>query len=241
MTEYLSIARRFCGPPDSGNGGYTCGLVAAHVPGPAEVTLRRPPPLETPLAVVRQDNGIVSVLDGETLIAEGAPAPGDLAIDIPAPPSVEQARAAGAASRFRRRPHEHPFPTCFVCGPNREPGDGLGILVAPVPGREVSADVWQPDAALAGADGQLGSEFTWAALDCASGIGAMGDSVPEGPPFVLGRLSVRQLGPTVPGEPHIVIGWRVGGEGRKLLAGSALFTSRKELVAHARATWIRLA
>jgi hypothetical protein len=241
MTEHVSISPRFCGPPDSGNGGYTCGLVAARMPCPAEVTLRQPPPLETPLAVVRQDNGDVSLFDGERLVAEGAHAPSDPAIDIPAPPALEQASGAGATSRFRRHPHEHPFPTCFVCGPNREPGDGLGILVAPVPGRDLSADVWQPDAALAGSDGQLGPEFTWAALDCASGIGAMGDSPSEGPPFVLGRLSVRQLGPTVPREPHIVIGWRIGGEGRKLVAGSALFTSRQGLVAHARATWIRLA
>jgi hypothetical protein len=239
MTEHISIGACFCGPPESGNGGYTCGLVAAHVDGQAEVTLRRPPPLDTPLAIVRH-NGDVSVFDGEALVAEGTSAP-DLELEVPTPPSVEQARAAGAASRYRLHPDEHPFPTCFVCGPVRAPGDGLGILVAPVPGRDVSADVWEPDAALAGPNGKLGPEFTWAALDCASGIGAMGDSAPDGPPFVLGRLSVRQLIATVTREQHIVIGWRVGGEGRKLLAGSALFSARGELVALAQATWIQLA
>jgi hypothetical protein len=241
MTEHISIGSRFCGPPDSGNGGYTCGLVAAHVHGQAEVTLRQPPPLDTPLSVVRQDNGNVAVFDGEALVAEGTSGPSDLGLDVPAPPSVAQARAAGATSRFRHHPREHPFPTCFACGPDREPGDGLRILVGPVPGRDVSADVWEPDAALVGSDGNLGPEFIWAALDCSGGIGAMGHSAPAGPPFVLGRLSVRQLSLAVPFEPHVVIGWRVAGEGRKLVAGSALFSAGGELVALARATWIQLA
>src|SRR5439155_15178742 len=67
----IVIDRRFCGPPDSGNGGYTCGLVAARVDGPAEVTLRLPPPLETPLTVAPGDGGSVRVLDGDALVAEG--------------------------------------------------------------------------------------------------------------------------------------------------------------------------
>jgi hypothetical protein len=241
MTEHISIGRRFCGPPESANGGYMCGLVADRVNGPAEVTLRRPPPLETRLTVAHQDDGSVLVFDGDALVAEGSPSPGDLGLEVPAPPSVEEARAAGETSRFLRHPEEHPFPTCFACGPDRERGDGLRILVAPVPGRDLSADVWEPDPALAGSDGKLGPEVVWAALDCSSGIGAGGDAAPDGPPFVLGRLSVRQLGPTVPLESHVVIGWRVGGEGRKLFAGSALFKADGELVALARATWIRLA
>jgi len=49
----------------------------------------------------------------------------------------------------RAHPQEHPFPTCFVCGPDRRPGDGLRILVGPVAGRDLSANVWYPDEALA--------------------------------------------------------------------------------------------
>jgi hypothetical protein len=45
MTGSLNVARRFCGPPDSGNGGYVCGFIAGFVEGAAEVTLRLPPPL----------------------------------------------------------------------------------------------------------------------------------------------------------------------------------------------------
>jgi len=50
MTERVTIDRRFRGPSDSGNGGYVCGVVAALVGGPAEVTLRSPPPLDRPSA-----------------------------------------------------------------------------------------------------------------------------------------------------------------------------------------------
>jgi hypothetical protein len=49
MKEQLRVDRRFCGPPNSGNGGYTCGLVANFIDGPAEVILRRPPPLNRQL------------------------------------------------------------------------------------------------------------------------------------------------------------------------------------------------
>src|SRR6185436_9559900 len=53
----LTIDPRYRGPDTSGNGGYTCGLVAAHVAGDAEVTLRLPPPLGRPLRVEPRDDG----------------------------------------------------------------------------------------------------------------------------------------------------------------------------------------
>jgi len=48
LTEII-IDKRYCGPPNSGNGGYVCGRLAQHIPGGAEVTLRAPPPLDKPL------------------------------------------------------------------------------------------------------------------------------------------------------------------------------------------------
>ena len=55
MTETILIPERFNGPPGSANGGYTCGLVAGLV-GAEEVrvSLRSPPPLDTPMAVLRR-------------------------------------------------------------------------------------------------------------------------------------------------------------------------------------------
>jgi hypothetical protein len=59
-------------------------------------------------------------------------------------------------------------------------------------------------------------------------------------PHVLGRFSVRQLAPVRTGEPHVVTGWRLAEDGRKLTAGSALYTAAGRVVGTARATWIRL-
>jgi hypothetical protein len=121
------------------------------------------------------------------------------------------------------------------------PGDGLRILVGRVRGLDVSADVWSPDETLAETGGYARPEFVWAALDCAGGIGAVGDDEIAGPPYVLGRLSATLIAPVTIGQPHVVLGWRLTTDGRKITAGSAVVTAAGEPVALARATWIRLA
>jgi hypothetical protein len=241
VTAPIVIDRRFCGPPDSGNGGYVCGLVAGRVDGPAEVTLRRPPPLDTPLTVARGDDGSVRVLDGGELVADGGRRGDDLGIDVPEPVTVAEAERAATASRLHEHPDEHPFPTCFVCGPQRAPGDGLGILVGRVAGRTVAADAWTPAADLSGAGGVVRPEFVWGALDCSGGVGSWLVDPIGGNPFVLGRMAVTISGPVRTAAPHAVVGWRAGHHGRKVTAGSAIFTAGGELVGLARATWIQLA
>ncbi len=176
------------------------------------------------MTVERGAGGSVRVLHGSTLVAGGTCLPGSLDVELPGPVRVAEARAAGARSRPRTHPQEHPFPSCFVCGPHRQPGDGLRILAGPVAGRDLSADVWYPDESLAQPDGYLRPEFVWAAPDCARAIGASGDA-PGAPAYVLGRFSARQIGLIKTGEPHVVAGWRLAEDGRKLLAGSALFTA----------------
>ena len=112
----MTIARRYAGPPSSGNGGYTSGLLAAFVRSagqPVTVTLRRPPPLETLLDVVTYAGGAIltRLLNGDDRIAEAAAGvfttrPG-LAV------SVSDALAAESAYRGLTG---HPFDGCFVCG-----------------------------------------------------------------------------------------------------------------------------
>src|SRR5580692_8740902 len=97
-TDSLVIPARFCGPPGSGNGGYVCGSVASYLDGPVTVTLRRPPPLETALAVER--DGGVRVLDGSTLIAEAAGAPIGAPLTIPGPVGMAEALAAAGGARY---------------------------------------------------------------------------------------------------------------------------------------------
>ena len=48
----------------------------------------------------------------------------------------------------------------------------------------------------------------------------------------------RQLGAIKAGEPYVVVGWSLAAQGRKILAGSALFTASGQAVAMAQATWI---
>jgi hypothetical protein len=139
VSETVVIDPRFCGPPGTGNGGYVAGLLAARLGGAGEITLRRPPPVATPLEIEMGAARSVSLVHGRDLIADGVAGGPDG--PVPAPASLAQARAAGAAARLRAHPEEHPYPGCFVCGPDRAPGDGLGIMVGPVAGRDLAADV----------------------------------------------------------------------------------------------------
>src|SRR5580658_8526495 len=89
----LTIPSRFCGPPGSGNGGYVCGRIAAYVDGPVTVTLRRPAPLATVMAVELDVQGCVRIHDGPTLIAEATSSPGGPAVEVPDPVSMAEAHA----------------------------------------------------------------------------------------------------------------------------------------------------
>src|SRR5262245_33980313 len=85
MADSVTIARRFRGPLTSANGGYASGLLAREVDADTvEVTLRLPPPLERPLAVVDEGDGRTLLLDGDALVAEARPA--ELDVMPPAPP-----------------------------------------------------------------------------------------------------------------------------------------------------------
>jgi hypothetical protein len=116
----LTIDRRFCGPPSSGNGGYVAGKLAALVRGPAvRVTLRQPPPLEVPLTL-RHDGEVAQLTFGGAIVAEAAPTADELhAVDPVGDAAAAEAEAAYAGWE------NHPFPTCFVCGRAlcREPQD----------------------------------------------------------------------------------------------------------------------
>jgi len=229
----VTIDPRFNGPPDSGHGGYVAGVVASFLDGPASVRLHRPPPLGRRLEARRSGAG-VTLLDGETVIAVGAPA--DVAVVVPDAVSFPEAEAA---SRAYPGFGEHLFTRCFACGPARGPGDGLRIFPGPVPGRRVVAAPWIPDASLADAGGAVRAEFLWATLDCPSGWAAIVDA--DGRPSVLGELAARLVEPVRPGERCIVLGWALGGEGRKRFAASAILAEDGAVRAVARSIWIALA
>lgn len=231
MGSELTIPARFNGPPTSANGGYTCGRVAELVGGEVvEVSLRSPPPLDTPLAVVREGDR-VELRDGETLVAEGGPS--DLLLDMPdAVPASEVAAAQEEGRALWAR--GHPFPTCVVCGPARE--DGLGIFPSPLPGRDgLFGACWTPDAS---AGDWVPTELVWGALDCPTSapVANFGD----GPAMVLASLTARLGCPIRPGEPHTILSWPLDEDGRKHWAAAALYDSEGVLTCASRALWIEL-
>ncbi len=228
----MLIARRFCGPPDSGNGGYSAGLLAAALGGSVEVTLRRPPPLERELELsVSADRAVLK--DGELLVAEARRAPLDLT-----PPPAPSFERATELSRHYVGHTKHHFPGCFVCGPARALGDGLRIF----PGQDATdqsmAAPWEPDSSLADARGVLPAEIMWAALDC---IGYFASATPDYPVALLGRMTAELQGAITAGERCVLVGWSLGREGRKLHAGTALYDATGKLRGRARQTWISMA
>lgn len=245
----LVVPVRYCGPTSSGNGGYTAGLLAerfANHPSPApdcpvvEVTLRKPPPLETDLRVEHLlDAPVTRLLDGETLVAEARCTDEELQPVDEVPVGVAtEAMPAYAGLR------SHPFPRCFACGPAREEGDGLRIF----PGRtgagpdgDLTAATWTPHPSLhedwhtyVDEHPRASVAATWAALDC---IGGWAGDLTERL-MVLGRMTARVDDLPVIGEPHVVVGEGRGRDGRKTFTASTLYDSAGRVVAAAEHTWI---
>lgn len=232
MVGGFRVARRFCGPPASGNGGYVAGRLAGFVAPadvPVTVTLRNPPPLETDLRVERAGDEWTLRCD-DTLVAEARP--GDLALDPVPAVSIELAEAA--EERYRGL-DEEVFDPCFVCGPGRAEGDGMRLFAGAV-GDGLNACVWRVNASLQGADGRIGVEFGWAALDCPGGWTR--DMLVR--PMVLGRMTAALERLASPGESIVVVGRLDGADGRKTFCSTAAYDSGGALVGRAEQVWIEV-
>ena len=241
----LLVPARFCGPPSSGNGGWTCGAMAELVHGHPEYhhhawpaitfTLRRPPPLDTPVPTTESD-GTTSAADDAGPVATATRAEEPLteveSVDAATARAAEAAYAGWAS---------HPFPTCFTCGPARAEGDGLRLFPGPVDGGSTVAAVWTPHPSTAEdwhtyEDDQRRASLpvTWAALDCPGGwAGDLGTS-----PAVLGRMTARVDALPAIGEEHVVVGHLLGRDGRKIHTAATLYDSDGRVVATAQHTWI---
>lgn len=232
MNDTVVIERRYRGPPDSANGGYACGVVANRLSGSARVRLHRPPPLDEPMTIRTTDSTAARMLYGEDVIADG------IAIEtgggVPEPVDVDA--AAAAATRFRWYAG-HPFSSCFVCGPERDAGDGLRIFPGPIPERRIVAAPWTPDASVCDESGRVRPEVVWAALDCPSWFGLL-EFEPGTTAGLLGQLHAHIERRPLQDEPCIALGWPLGREGRKLHAGAALYTASGELLGRSTAVWI---
>jgi acyl-coenzyme A thioesterase PaaI-like protein len=228
----VRIERRFRGPPETGNGGYVAGLVAASLGGSnCTVTLKSPPPIDKDLTLQTDDTSASMFRNDEIVVTASREQ-----IEIDVPPAPTLAEAQDAEPRFTGHSY-HIFPGCFVCGPEREAGDGMRIFPGALHDKDHRvAATWTPDESVTGDDGLVRPEFLWAALDC-PGYFATEDKAGLA---LLGRMSAVLHRGVRAGEPLIVTGWPIGSEGRKHQVGSALHDADGQLIAAARATWITL-
>lgn len=233
-SETTTVSHRHAGPPGCGNGGWICGLLTERLDdlAPAEgdltsatVRLSAPTPLGSPLrwevdgSVAAPGDLAVHLVHDETLLGSVRRAP-DPDLEIPAPVTLEEARSAAAGFDATG----HPYPGCFVCGPEAE--GGLHVYASPVAGRR---DVLASPVTLR----EEGLPSVLAALDCpgAFTVGFGEDAL------LLGTFASTVHAEASVGRELVVIAWPVGRDGRKRFSGTALFDGDR-LLASAAATWI---
>jgi hypothetical protein len=237
----ILVPARFNGPPASGQGGYSAGALAAHLDGPAAVSLRRPVPLDEELEVRIERRQAGRRGDAERgggadhLAARASDAAGELVVEaVAAPPlppwdapavSVEEARAA--AARFAP-PADGTFDHCFVCGRARH-DDGFGVFPGPVEGTDLHAAPWTPPAWAADEDGAVLPEFVWAALDCPGYFAVHGADLALA---FLARQQSALLAPIRAGVEHVAVGRPLGRDRRKGFAATAILDAGGAVLAH---------
>ena len=256
--DALVVPRRFRGPATSGNGGWTSGALAellapaptgltwalgvlglADPPPPAglvvRVRLSAPPPLETPMTVVRDGATAIAEHEGRPVLTATLVSEGEARELDPVPPVPHEA-ALAAGERYAGL-HDHPFPECFACGPARAPDDGLRLRPGPldpaVPGVDVAA-AWSPGEGDLQVDGSVPVPIVWAALDCPGGWSV--DIV--GRPMVLGTMTARVLARPGYEERCVVTGRAVEVTDRKALTATSLYGQSGDLLATAAHVWV---
>ncbi len=217
----MIIEKRYNGPVGSGNGGWTAGTVGTLIDGPSVVTLRVPPPLDVPYATERRDSEIQVYGPDGTLIATAAPTV------VPREPiePVGYAEAEAIAATYPGLV-SHPFPTCFVCGPDRAEGDGMRLFTGRLDNGDTATPWTVPD--------DVSAPMVWASLDCPGGwsVGI------ESRPYLLGRIAAQVQRVPEPGERCVVMGRLLGIEGRKAEVAAVLTGPDGDALAWASATWI---
>lgn len=228
--DTVTIPSRFKGPPQSANGGYTCGLMARRIEGDVAASLKMPPPLDTPMAISVSD-GTVEMRLEDRLVGRAERAH----LDLEVPPRPEPLRLGLDPVDAPGRPNKFaPFSTCFVCGKDREHPDGLCIHPQQVVGREgMVAAPWRLHGGLGDDDGFVATEFLWAALDCPGYFACA-----PGEAALLARLTVSIRSRLKAEGEATVIGWDLSGAGRKRRCGTAVFAPDGSLVAEAEGLWV---
>jgi hypothetical protein len=234
----IEVSRTHAGPPTMGHGGYVAGLLAARAePGPVQVTIRKPVPLDVPLDLVDLDGDRHELRRGDELLVESERVEA-LVLDVPTPPSTADARASEPDSPSHYN-GTGVHPTCFGCGAAN--AEGLRIFAGPVEadGQAQVAGVWRPEARHLEADGTVGRTWVLAALDCPGAFAFIAGGVRAG---LLGRIVFALHDDGIRGDADLLVtGWTIATEGRKMFAGTAMFAVDGRLLASAKATWFGFA
>ena len=195
------IPRRFNGPPASANGGYAAGLVARYIRGPAEVSLRLPPPLDTALALTRSDDERVLLCHREQLVAEGAA--GRDARRRAARASRPSPRRARRCAGIRGEAPGTRSATATSAASAATTASGLHF--GDLPGEpSMTAALLIADATIPHDDHGILPEIAWAALDCPSYVPALWSA---DVPSLLAWMQAELHEPIPLGEPIVACGW----------------------------------
>ena len=230
--ERLIIDERYSGFPDVAHGGYVGGLLARSLGDGAEVVLRKPPPIGRPLEIEQHGPDSVVLREGKAVVAEARRA--ELMMEPPRAVTFDEAEAA---SQTYPGHSAHPYPSCFCCGPDRASGDGLRIFPGRLPGTEIAAAAFVPDAALAGDSGVLPSELAWAAVDCPQLWALMLAAPPDSTERVVTNgIAATLHAPLRAGQRYTVIAWPAGRAGNRLYADATVLSDQGDPIAVARQT-----
>src|SRR5690625_7520431 len=92
------VPARFCGPPESGNGGWVSGRLVAYadLDGAASVRLSSPPPLEKVMQLQRGGESTVLL---DQAVRDALAGPAEPISDAPGPDRVATTESLGAGRR----------------------------------------------------------------------------------------------------------------------------------------------
>ncbi|GBF38766.1 hypothetical protein [Leptospira johnsonii] len=239
--DNMILPKRFCGPPKTGNGGFTAGiLVEAVESDAAEIRLLNPTPVETSILMESEKGQRGTIYDSSKKILATLKSIADEEFSeykLPVVPDLEEAKKISASYPGFTT---HPFPTCFVCGPKREVNDGMRIFVGPAPQQNGFENLmvghWLPDETLSSQNGFVRDAVIWGALDCPGGFSAVLD---EPQLIVLSKIRGKIIERPKIGENYTVVSWRLQKMSRAFKVMTGIFKSdSKRLFAIAEALWL---
>jgi hypothetical protein len=230
----ITIPAHLNGPVGAANGGAAAGFLADLLDEPVAIRFHAPVPLGTPLQPQRADDGTVRVEADGVHVVTVRPWNGEVDIGhltIPEPDDVSRAEAQWSVDYGR----QHPYPTCFGCGPARATDDGLGLRPGFVPSDGVHATAWTPPGT-----GTVPAWLVWAALDCASGGPALHGTTPD-QAVVTGQLAVAIDRPVPAGTDLVAVTRAQQRDGAKtVVTGMLVDRTTRTPLATTTSTWFTI-